>query len=60
MSEHPEEERDPETGRPSPGSDPDRPGPEGGSEESRDRPPAVPSDDDAEAGDTDQHSSSGA
>jgi hypothetical protein len=60
MSDHPEEKPDSETERPSPGSDPDAPGAQGGSEESRERPPAAPSDDDAEAGDTDQHSSSGA
>jgi hypothetical protein len=60
MTEHPEETEDDETGRPSPGGDPDEPGPLGGSEESRERPPAAPADDDAPAGDTDQHSSSGA
>jgi hypothetical protein len=60
MSEHPEERDDPETERPSPGGNPDEPGPLGDSEESREKPPAAPTDDDAEAGDTDQHSSSGA
>jgi hypothetical protein len=60
MTEHPEENPDPGTERPSPGGDPDAPGSLGGSDESREKPPAAPTDDDAEAGDTDQHSSSGA
>jgi hypothetical protein len=60
MSEHPEEREDSETDRPSPGGEGDEPGAIGSSE-SRDQPPAVPAeDDDTEAGDTDQHSSSGA
>lgn len=36
------------------------PGPEGGSSESKEELPAAPTDDDAEAGDTDQHSDSNA
>jgi hypothetical protein len=60
MTEHSEDREDTETGRPSPGGEPDEPGAIGGDSESRDRPPAVPADDDAETGDTDQHSGSGA
>ena len=36
--------------------DDNRPGAEGGHSESTDRPPAVPADDEAPVGDTDQHS----
>jgi hypothetical protein len=36
--------------------DDDRTGAEGGRSESADRPPAMPADDDAPLGDTDQHS----
>ncbi len=36
------------------------PGPEGGSQDSAESLPAKPTDDDAEAGDTDQHSSADA
>jgi hypothetical protein len=59
MTQSPEDP-DPKTGRPSPGDDPDEPGAQGDSEESRENLPAEPSDDDKAAGDTDQHSSSGA
>jgi len=38
----------------------DEPGPEGGSTESAEELPGAPTDDDAEAGDTDQHSDSDA
>lgn len=38
----------------------DEPGPEGESPESAEKLPAAPTDDDAEAGDTDQHSESDA
>jgi hypothetical protein len=39
-----------------PDDDRDPPGAEGGESDSTDRPPGAPADDDAPAGDTDQHS----
>jgi hypothetical protein len=54
MTETPEEREETETG----GTEDT--GAQGDSEESRNRPPAAPTDDDEPAGDTDQHSRSDA